>query len=128
MPFVLPTDFPRGSVVKESAHGKKKLNFYFTGIYISIQFPLNENVRVSTFSVIQLVEKSAFPKKNLLIVYFISQGIASNQDNYFSSEEKSREGNYSYYNPIINCKEKTTVKLLPLEDPQGGIEGARISI
>ena len=25
-------------------------------------------------------------------------------------------------------KEKTTVKLLPLEDPQGSIEGARISI
>lgn len=108
--------------------GEKKLNFNFTGIEISIQFPLNENVRVSTFSVIQLVEESAFPKKNLPIVSFISQGTASNQDNYFSSEGKSREVNYSYYNPIINCKEKTTVKLLPLEDPQGGIEGARISM
>ena len=107
---------------------KKNLNFNFTEIYISIQLPLNENVRASTFSVIQLVEESAFPKKNLPIVTFISQGTASNQDNYFSSEEKSREGNYSYYNPIINCKEKTTVKLLPLEDPQGSIEGARISI
>ena len=77
---------------------------------------------------IQLVEESAFPKKNIPIVSFISQGTASNQDNYFSSEEKSRGGNYSYYNPIINCKEKTTVKLLPLEDPQGGFEGVRISI
>ena len=106
LPFALPTNFPSGSVVKDSAHRRKKINFNFTEIEISIQFPLNENVRVSTFSVIQLVEESAFPKKNLLIVSFISQGTASNQDNYFSSEGKSREVNYSYYIPIITVKKR----------------------
>lgn len=110
---------------------KDKIFFFFFNfsVYWNINVPSFSSMRMlgSAHSDTQLVGEFVFPKFFPQPPSF-HQGEIPIKKTVLIEEKNPEKRNYSYQNPIISCKEKTTVKLLPPEDPQGGIERARIRI